>query len=65
MNQHFRPLHQFQVVRFFAIAMITETVMSGNSRVSAGYYEFYYICWRWYFRTNEHIAKAIKVLVTY
>ena len=37
----------------------------GNSRVSAGYYEFYYICLRWYFRTNEHITKAIKVLVTY
>ena len=37
----------------------------GNSRVSAGYYDFYYICLLWYFRTNEHIAKAIKVLVTY
>ena len=24
-----------------------------------------YICLRWFFRTNEHIAKAIKVLVTY
>ena len=33
--------------------------------VSAGYYEFYYISLRWYFRTNEHITKAIKVLVTY
>lgn len=45
--------------------MLTETAMSGNSRVSAGYYEFYYISLRWYFRTNEHISKAIKVLVTY
>ena len=45
--------------------MLTETVMSGNSRVSAGYYEFYYICLQWYFRTNKHIAKAIKALVTY
>ena len=34
-------------------------------QVSAGYYEFYYICLRWYFRTNEHIAKAAKKLVTY
>ena len=65
MNQHFRWLCQFQVVRFFSIIILTETAMSGNSRVSAGYYEFYYICLRWYFRTNEHIAKAIKVLVTY
>ena len=65
MNQHFHWLCQFQVVRFFAIAMLTETVMSVNSRVSAGYYDLHYICLRWYFRTNEHIAKAIKVLVTY
>ena len=36
-----------------------------NLQLSAGYYEFYYICLRWYFRTNEHIAKVIKVLVTY
>ena len=34
----------------------------GNSRVSVGYYEFYYICLRWYFETNEHIANAAKHL---
>ena len=44
---------------------LTHGTAAGNSRVSAGYYEFYYICLRWYFRTNEHIAKAIKVLATY
>ena len=36
-----------------------------NLQVSAGYYEFYYICLRWYFRTNEHIANTVKALVTY
>ncbi len=30
--------------------------------VSAGYYDFYYICLLWYFGTNEHIAKAAKYL---
>ena len=34
-------------------------------QLSAGYYEFYYTCLRWYFRTNEHIANIVKVLVTY
>ena len=34
-------------------------------QVSAGYYEFYYICLLWYFGTNEHIANAAKELVTY
>lgn len=41
------------------------TAIAGNARVSAGYYDLYYICLRWYFRTNEHVAKAIKTLVTY
>jgi len=39
--------------------------IAGNARVSASYYEFYYICLRWFFRTNEHVAKAIKTLVTH
>lgn len=41
---------------------LTHGTAAGNSRVSAGYYEFYYISLRWYFRTNEHIAKAAKRL---
>ena len=44
---------------------LTHVTAAGNSRVSAGYYEFYYICLQWYFRTNEHIANAVKTLVTY
>ena len=36
-----------------------------NLQLSAGYYEFYYTCLRWYFRTNEHMDNAAKILVTY
>ena len=36
-----------------------------NFQVSSGYYVFYYICLRWYYRTNEHIANTVKSLVTY
>ena len=36
-----------------------------NLQLSAGYYEFYYTCLRWYFRTIEHIANTVKALVTY
>ena len=67
-----RPLHSYSP-RFrcctptftMPYLCLTHGTAAGNSRVSAGYYEFYYICLRWFFRTNEHISKAIKVLVTY
>lgn len=34
-------------------------------QVSADYYELYYISLQWHFGTNEHIANAVKILVTY
>ena len=54
----------FFLYNFYKYVLVLSAI-AGNARVSAGYYEFYYMCLRWYFRTNEHISKSIKALVTY